>query len=146
MEKTGEEQSVPSDPSVNSLSAWNAISCINTSQNAPPPPNNSRKKTLQFMITSQLGLHPPPRHNTSFPFTHPELVWGPCRFWDKAVRATWSRWVQAQRCSNCGWEDDILWFLTITEFSQSCSRFILFILMKSISSAILCCAAHWSPR
>lgn len=37
MEKTGEEQSVPSDYSVNRLSAWNAISCINTPQTAPPP-------------------------------------------------------------------------------------------------------------
>lgn len=38
MEKTGEEQSVPSDHSVNHLSAWNAISCINTPQTASPEP------------------------------------------------------------------------------------------------------------
>lgn len=37
MKKMGEEQSVPSDHSVNRLSAWNAISCINTPQTAFPP-------------------------------------------------------------------------------------------------------------
>lgn len=36
MKKMGEEQSVPSDHSVNRLSAWDAISCINTPQTASP--------------------------------------------------------------------------------------------------------------
>lgn len=67
MEKTGEEQSVPSDHSVNRLSARNAISSINTQQTAPPP-NTPRTKTLRFMITSQLGnsLWPPPTKHFLF--------------------------------------------------------------------------------
>lgn len=52
------------DHSANRLSAWNAISCINTPQTASPP-QHVQNKALRFMITSQLSssLWPPPAHH-----------------------------------------------------------------------------------